>query len=102
MDITGEGGHVIVTWAGLVHCGMSWTGLVHSGLGGMSSKAGRFNGNGSFPINSGGVALGKIGDSSCLISSGGVALGKIGGSLVTGVTVRGIESVGKRKNGVGL
>ena len=73
-----------MTWAGLVNCGMSWAGLVHSGLGGMSSKDSGFNGNGSFPI-----------------SSGGVALGNIGSGLVTGVTVRGIES-GKRKNGVGL
>jgi len=74
MDIAGEGSHVMMTWAG----------LVHSGLGGISSKDGGFNGSGSFPI-----------------SSGSVALGKIGGGLVTGVTVRGMES-GKRKNGVGL
>jgi len=77
MDLAGEGSHVMMTWAG----------LVHSGLGGMSSRDGgdgRFSGNGSFPI-----------------SSSGVALGKIGGGLVTGVTARGIES-GKRKNRVGL
>jgi len=74
MDIAGEGGHATVTWAG----------LVHSGLGGMSSKDGRFSGNGSFPI-----------------SSGGVALGKMGSGLVTGVMARVVES-GKRKNGVGL
>ena len=38
-------------------------GLVHSGLGGRSSKGDRdggFNGNGCFPISSGGVVLGKI------------------------------------------
>jgi len=52
--------------------------------GGTSSRDSGFIGNGSFPI-----------------SSGGMALGKIGGRLVTGVTTRGIQS-GKRKNGVGL
>jgi len=63
MDIVGEGGHVITTWDGLVHCGMSGSGWVHSGLGGMSSKGdsdGGFIGNGCFPISSGGVALGKM------------------------------------------
>jgi len=75
MDIAGKGGHVIVTWDG----------QVHSGLGGKSSSGGGFIGSGSFSI-----------------SSGGMALGKIGGGLVTGVTTRGMGSVGKRKNGVGL
>jgi len=87
---------------GLVHCGMSWAGLVHSGLGGMSSKDGGFNGNGSFPINSGGVALGKIGSGSFIISSGGMVLGKIGGGLVTGVMVRGIESIGRKEKWGGI
>ena len=53
MDIAGEGGHVIMTWDG----------LVHSGLGGMSSRGdsdGGFNGSGAFPISSGGVAVGKM------------------------------------------
>jgi len=66
---TGEGGHVITTWDGLVHCGVAGlvcsgiAGLVHSGLGGRSSRGDRdsgFNGNGAFPISSGGVALGKM------------------------------------------
>ena len=55
MDIAGEGGRVITTWDGLVHCG----------LGGMSSKGDSdsgFNGNGCFPMSSGGVALGNMGD----------------------------------------
>jgi len=55
MDIAGEGGRVITTWDGLVHCG----------LGGMSSKGGRdggFIGNGCFPMRSGGMALGNMGD----------------------------------------
>ena len=68
MDIAGEGGCVITTWDGLIHCGIA--GLVHSGLGGKSSRGDRdggFNGNGAF-----------------LISSGGVALGKMTGGLVTG------------------
>ena len=85
----GKGSHIIVTWAG----------LVHSGLGGMSSKDGGFSSSGSFPINSGGMALRKMG--SGFISSGAMALGKMGGGLVIGVMVRGVES-GKRKNGVGL
>jgi len=51
MDIAGKGGHIMVTWD-------VW---VHSGLGGMSSRDGRFSGSGSFPISSGGVALGKMG-----------------------------------------
>jgi len=65
MDIAGEDGHVITTWDGLVHCGMAGlvcsgvAGLVHSGLGGRSSRDGGFNGNGAFPISSGGVALGR-------------------------------------------
>jgi len=74
MDITGEGNHVIMTWAG----------LVHSGLGGMSSKDGGFSSNGIFSISSGGMALGKM------------------GSGLVGVTMRGMELSGKRKNGVGL
>jgi len=89
MDIVGEDGCVIMTWDGLVHCGV--VGLVHSGLGGISSRGdsnGGFNGNGCFPISSGGVALGKI-------------TGGTGVVLCTGVPMRGIES-GKRKNGVGL
>jgi len=56
MDIAGEGSHVITTWDG----------LVHSGLGGISSKGdgdGGFNGSGCFPMSSGGMALGNIGDS---------------------------------------
>jgi len=69
MDITGEGGCAITTWDGLVHCGMvglvcsGVAGLVHSGLGGRSSRGDRdggFNGNGAFPISSGGIALGKM------------------------------------------
>jgi len=46
--------------AGLVCSGVA--GLVHSGLGGRSSRDGGFNGNGAFPISSGGVALGKMTD----------------------------------------
>jgi len=91
MDIAGEGSHVIMTWNGLVHCGMSGVGLVHSGLGGISSKGdsdGGFNGNGAFPISSSGIALGKI------TGGTGVVLG-------TGVMLRGVAS-GRRKNGVGL
>jgi len=58
-----------MTWDGLVHWGVAglvWSGvagLVHSGLGGRSSrgdKDGGFNGNGAFPISSGGIALGKM------------------------------------------
>jgi len=69
MDIAGEGGHAIMTWDGLVHWGMTGmvcygiAGLVHSGLGGRFSRGNRdggFNGNGAFPISSGGVALGKM------------------------------------------
>jgi len=69
MDIAGEGNHVIMTWDGLVHCGVvglvcsGIAGLVHSGLGGRSSRGdrdGRLNGNGAFPISSGGMALGKM------------------------------------------
>ena len=82
MDIAGEGGHVITTWDGLVHCGVA--GLVHSGLGGMSSKGdsdGGFNGKGTFPISSGGIALGKM--------TGGA-------SLVTGLRLKDMRSgVGK-------
>jgi len=84
MDIAGEGGCVIMTWDGLVHCGMSGVGLVHSGLGGMSSKGdsdGGFNGKGTFPISSGGIALGKM--------TGGA-------SLVTGLRLKDMRSgVGK-------
>jgi len=69
MDMAGEGDRVITTWDGLVHCGVAGmvcsgvAGLVHSGLGGRSSKGdsdGGFNGNGCFPISSGGMALGKM------------------------------------------
>ena len=69
MDIAGEGDRIITTWDGLVHCssvGMVCSGvagLVLSGLGGRSSKdskGGGFNGNGAFPISSGGEALGKM------------------------------------------
>jgi len=91
MDIAGEGGRVITTWDGLVHCGISGIGLVHSGLGGMSSKGnsnGGFTGNGAFSIDSGGMALGKM--------TGGTGM-----VLCTGVLVRGVAS-GRRKNGVGL
>jgi len=68
MDIAGEGDRSITTWDGLVHRRMAgWVcfgiaGLVHSGFGGRSSRGDRdggFNGNGAFPISSGGVALGK-------------------------------------------
>ena len=69
MDIAGEGDRVITTWDGLVHWGM--VGMVCSGvaglipfvLGGRSSRGDRddgFNGNGVFPISSGGEALGKM------------------------------------------
>ena len=64
MDIAGEGAHAITTWDGLVHWGMTGrtcSGVV--GLGGRSSRGGRnggFNGNGAFPISSGGKALGKM------------------------------------------
>jgi len=54
--------------AGLVCSGIA--GLVHSVLGGRSSRGDRdggFNGNGAFPISSGGVALGKM--------TGGLVLG---------------------------
>jgi len=69
MDIAGEGDRVITTWDGLVHWGVTGlvcsgvVGLVHSGLGGWFSRGDRdggFNGNGAFPICSGGVALGKM------------------------------------------
>jgi len=91
MDIVGEDGHVITTWDGLVHCGVSGIGLVHSGLGGVSSRGDSNSGfasNGAFFISSGGVALGKI--------TGGTSM-----VLCTGVPIRGVES-GRRKNGVGL
>ena len=52
MDIAGKGGCVITTWDG-------W---VHTGLGGISSRTGGFIGNGCFPMRSGGVALGNMGD----------------------------------------
>jgi len=61
MDIAGEGDHAIMTWDGLVHWGM--TGMICSVLGGRSSRGsggGEFNGNGAFPISSGGEALGKM------------------------------------------
>ena len=69
MDIAGEGDCAITTWDGLVHWGMTGmgcsgiAGLVPSVLGGRSSMGGRdggFNGNGAFPISSGGKALGKM------------------------------------------
>jgi len=71
MDITGEGGHIITTWDGLVHWGVA--GLVYSGLGGSSSRGdsdGGFTGSGAFPISSGGIALGKMtgGLVACLIT----------------------------------
>jgi len=68
MDIAGEGGRIITTWDGLVHCGLAGmvcsgvAGLVLSGLGGRSSRGGGFSGNGVFPISSGGEALGKMTD----------------------------------------
>jgi len=71
MDIAGEGDRAITTWDGLVHWGMIGMGcsgvasLVSSVLGGRSSMGGRgggFNGNGAFPISSGGEALGKMTD----------------------------------------
>jgi len=66
MDIVGEGDRIIMTWDGLVHCGSAGmvcsgvAGLVLSGLGGRSSRGSGFNGNGVFPISSGGEALGKM------------------------------------------
>jgi len=69
MDIAGEGDHIIMTWDGLVHCGLAGmvcsgvAGLVLSVLGGRSSRGGRggrFTGSGVFPISSGGIALGKM------------------------------------------
>jgi len=69
MDVVGEGDCIITTWDGLIHWGMAGmvclgiAGLVLSGLGGRSSRGGRgggFNGNGAFPISSGGEALGKM------------------------------------------
>ena len=69
MDIAGEGDRFITTWDGLVHWGMAGmvgfgvAGLVLSDLGSRSSKDGKgggFNGNGAFPISSGGEALGKM------------------------------------------
>jgi len=79
MDIAGEGDRVITTWDGLVHRGVAGlvcsgvAGLVHSVLGGKSSRGNRdggFNGNGCFPISSGGVALGKTTDGlvACLVA----------------------------------
>jgi len=64
MDIAGEGDRIITTWDGLVHRGVTGLGCSGiAGLGSRSSKGGRgsgFNGNGAFPISSGGVASGKI------------------------------------------
>jgi len=68
MDIAGEGDRIITTWDGLTHwlVGLVCSGvvgLVSSGLGGKSSigdRDGGFNGNGAFPISSGGEALGKM------------------------------------------
>jgi len=53
MDIAGEGGRAIMTWDGLVHCGMV-------GRSFRGDRDGGFNGNGAFPISSGGMALGKM------------------------------------------
>ena len=64
MDIAGEGDHAIMTWDGLVHWGSA--GMVCSGVAGLGgrssrdSRGGGFNGNGTFPISSGGEALGKM------------------------------------------
>jgi len=64
MDIAGEGGCIIVTWDGWVHCGVA--GMVCSGVAGLSGRSSRdgrsggFNGNGAFPISSGSEALGKM------------------------------------------
>ena len=69
MDAAGEGNRIITTWDGLIHWGViglvcsGVAGLVPSGMGGESSRGnrgGRFNGNGAFPISSGGEALGKM------------------------------------------
>jgi len=66
MDIAGEGDRIIMTWDGLVHCGLAGmvcsgvAGLVFSGLGGRSFRGSGFSGNGTFPISSGGEALGKM------------------------------------------
>jgi len=69
MDAAGEGDRIITTWDGLTHFGVvglvcsGVAGLVPSGSGGKSSRGGRdggFNGNGAFPISSGGKALGKM------------------------------------------
>ena len=77
MDIAGEGGRVITTCDGLVHCSVTGlvcsgvAGLVHSVLGGRSFKGDRDGGfNGCFPISSGGVALGKMtsGLVTCLVT----------------------------------
>jgi len=59
MDIAGEGGHVITTWDRLVHCGIM--GLV-SGMFSKSDSDSGFNSKGAFPMRSGGVALGNMGD----------------------------------------
>jgi len=71
----GDSSCIIVTWDGWVHIGLG-------GTGGMSSKDGGFNGNGRFPI-----------------SSGGVALGNMGGGLAAGTIVIGRGSDGEEKNG---
>jgi len=68
MDVVGEGDRIITTWDGLIHWGMAGmvclgvAGLVLSGLGGRSSRGSRgggFNGNGAFPISSGGLVTGS-------------------------------------------
>jgi len=85
MDIAGKGGHVIMTWDGLVHGGVA--GLVHSGLGGRSSKGSRdsrFIGSGTFPISSGSIASGKM--------TGGLVVGLVAGPKSKDTTV----GVGKK------
>ena len=54
MDIAGEGDRVIITWDGLVQWGVTDMGCSTGG------RDGGFNGNGAFPISSGGIALGKM------------------------------------------
>jgi len=64
MDAAGEGNRIITTWDGLIHWGV--IGLVCSGIAGlvggssMGNRDSGFNGDGAFPISSGGIALGKM------------------------------------------